>query len=147
MSSLVELIDAFHSQRIGEEEFLAGLDKQIQFATRKLAEVDKQRIAPEDQALWEAELKPGLQAVYEGVIGAATEAREYARSRKEETLHGVGILLVGIDQVMEILAQRSGLVSASTQQALEDALGGPGDGVSLKGVNKGTAESAVSFLD
>jgi hypothetical protein len=146
MSSIVGLIDAFHKNSIGSEEYLTGLEKHINFATRKLAEVERQRIVPEDQTLWENELKPGLQAVYEGLIGAATEAKEYARTRSEETLHGVGVLLIGIDQVMDILAQRSGSVSASTQQALQDALAGPGDGVNLS-VTKGSAESAVSFLD
>lgn len=148
MASLVELIDAFSKNSLSSEEYLGGLDKHIQYATRKLAEVEKQRIVPEDQTLWDNDLKPGLQAVYEGLIGAATEAKEYARTRSEETLHGVGVLLVGIDQVMDILAQRSGSVSASTQQALQAALEGPGDDVNFSSpVSKGSAESAVSFLD
>lgn len=148
MASVVELIDQFHKNAISSEEYLNGLDRHIQFAQRKLTEIEKQRIVPEDQALWESELKPGLQALYEGLIGAATEAKEYAKTRSDETLHGVGILLVGIDQVMAILDQRASGVSESTRQALEEATSGPGDDVSLSGpTSKGSAESAVSFLD
>lgn len=148
MSSIVELIDAFHTQKISSDDYLKGLDRHIQFATRKLAEIEKQRIVPEDQALWNSKLKPGLQAVYEGLIGAATEAKEYARNRNEEILHGVGLLLVGVDQVMDILGQSTGTASASTLAALQDAMESPGDGVNLtRSVHKGSAESAVSFLD
>ncbi|HEY9840549.1 MAG TPA: hypothetical protein V6D23_08855 [Candidatus Obscuribacterales bacterium] len=148
MSSIVELIDAFHANKISSDDYLKGLDRHIQFAARKLAEVEKQQIVAEDRPLWDSELKPGLLAIYEGLIGAATEAKEFARTRDEELLKGVGILIAGIDQVMAILDQKSGGVSASTRQALEAATAGPGDDLSLENrPTKGSAESKVSFLD
>ncbi|PIQ25470.1 hypothetical protein COW36_20715 [bacterium (Candidatus Blackallbacteria) CG17_big_fil_post_rev_8_21_14_2_50_48_46] len=145
--SLVELIDAFYKEAISEQDYLSGLDQQIQNAQRKLAELDKQKIAPADQALWQEELLPGLQAAYEGVIGAASEAKVYAQERKEEVLHGVGILLASVDKIMEFLALRSGLVSESTQKLMAEALNPHSDGLSLESpVSKGSAESSISFL-
>ncbi|MBT9546111.1 MAG: hypothetical protein IV090_12035 [Candidatus Sericytochromatia bacterium] len=146
--SLVELIDAFHKQEISAEDYLVGLDRQIHNASRKLAELDKQQIATADQALWQEELLPGLQAAYEGLIGAAEEAKLYAQNRKDEILHGVGILIVGVDQIMEFVAIRSGLASAPTQALLNQALDPQSDGLALANRPvKGSAESEVAFLD
>lgn len=146
--SLVELIDAFYKQDISAQDYLAGLDRQIHNAQRKLTELDKQAIAPADQTLWQEELLPGLQAAYEGVIGAAEEAKLYAESRKDEILHGVGLLIMGVDQIMQFVAQRSGLVSAPTQALLTQALDPQSDGLALAHRPvQGSAESTVAFLD
>jgi hypothetical protein len=146
--SLVELIDAFHKQEISSQDYLAGLDRQIQMAERKLVELGKQQIAPADQALWQAELLPGLQAAYEGLIGAAHEAKVYAEQRLDETLHGVGILIAGVDQIMTFVATRTGLVTESTQALLNQALDPHSDGLDLAHrPSRGSAESEVAFLD
>ncbi len=148
MASIVELIDAFHGGNLSSEDYLSGLDRHIQFAQRRLSELDKQKIVPEDQALWQATLLPGLQAAYEGMIGAATEAKEYARSRKDDVLQGVGLLLTGVNQVMAILLESSGQVSADTRQILLQTHDVPNDGLDLQNRSvSGSAESKVSFLD
>lgn len=148
MSSIVELIDAFHGAKISSEDYLTGLDRHIQFATRRLSELDKQKIVPEDQQLWQETLLPGLQAAYEGMIGAASEAKAYAQNRKEEVLHGVGILLAGVNQVMAILLESSGQVSAETRQILNQTNDVSNDGLEIQTRNvSGSAESQISFLD
>lgn len=148
MASIVELIDAFHGNKISAEDYLSGLDRHIQFATRKLTELDRQRIVPEDQKVWDEELKPGLQAAYEGMIGAATEAKEFAKNRDEEILKGVGILIAGIQHVMNLIEKGAGKVSDATLQVLEEATNLNNDGLELQTqAVKGSAESQVSFLD
>lgn len=148
MSSIVELIDAFHGGRISSEEYLSGLDRHIQFASRRLAELDKTKIVPEDLQTWQETLLPGLQAAYEGMIGAATEAKEFARTRKDETLQGVGILLASVNQIMGILLSSSGQVSAETRQILLQSSDVSNDGLELNTRPiSGSAESKLSFLD
>ncbi len=89
-----------------------------------------------------------MQAAYEGLIGAAEEAKLYAENRKDEILHGVGILIVGVDQIMEFVAVRSGFASAPTQALLNQALDPQSDGLALANRPvKGSAESEVAFLD
>lgn len=148
MSSIIELIDGFHLNKISAQDYLAGLDKHMQFASRKLSELERQKIVPEDQQRWNEVLLPGLQAAYEGMLGAAAEAKEYAKARDEEVLKAVGVLLAGVDQVMLILEEQSGGVSASTLQVLQEVGNVHQDGVALENRPvKGSAESAVSFLD
>lgn len=62
--SLVELIDAFYRQEISVADYLSCLDRQIEQATQKLAELEQLKIVPADQTLWQEELLPGLQAAY-----------------------------------------------------------------------------------
>lgn len=148
MASIVELIDAFHGTKISASDYLKGLDRHIHYAEQKLLELDRQKIVAEDQALWKETLLPGLKASFEGMIGAATEAKEYAKARDEKILHGVGILLVGIGTLMEKVEAASGKVSASTQQALQSLSEMPHDGIEITASPvKGSAESSVGFLD
>lgn len=148
MSSLVELIDAFHSKKISASDYTSGLDRQIQYAEQKLKELERQKIVPEDQALWQNTLMPGLKAAFEGMIGAATEAKEYARTRNQDILSGVGLLLVSVSELLDKVEAASGGVSAATQQALQSLSEGPQDDLAFgQAVSKGSAESSVTFLD
>jgi len=146
MSSIVELIDAFHEKKISSDDYLKGLDRQIQYAENKLKELPRQKIVPDDQALWQEKLLPGLTAAFEGMIGAATEAKLYAKNRNPDLLSAVGLLIVGVGQLLEQVEAASGKVSAATQQAIGDGLNAPQDGVELA-TSKGSADSTVTFLD
>ncbi len=146
MSSIVELIDAFHDKKISSDDYLKGLDRQIAYAENRLKELPRQKILPDDQALWQEKLLPGLNAAFEGMIGAATEAKLYAKSRDKDSLSSVGLLIVGVAQLLDEVEAASGKVSVATQQAIGDVLSAPQDDVALATI-KGTADSAVTFLD
>lgn len=148
MSSIVELIDAFHDKKISSDDYLKGLDRQILSAENRLKELPRQKILAADQALWQEKLLPGLSAAFEGLIGAATEAKLYAKNRDKDTLSSVGLLIAGVGELLDQVEAASHHVSAATQQAIGEVLNTPQDGIALANpIAKGSADSTVTFLD
>lgn len=141
--SILELVAAFETGQLGQQDFETALSQQMQLCQRKQDELARQRVPAEDQALWEQELRPGLDACYEGLIGAAAEALEFARSRNQELLIGIAGLLQEVDRIGAYLAARGGLASAVTQNLLRQQ----GDDLALGQASHGTAESSLSFIE
>jgi len=146
--SIIELVNAYQQQTLSRQEVEQALEQHIRICERKSEELNKAQIQPEDQAQWEAELKPGLLACYQGLLGAAAEALEYAKSRNDELLKGIVALVQEVDRISSFLETRAGLVSESTRQVLQDGMSLHSDGLSIQSaVAHGTAESQVSFLE
>ena len=145
--SILELVAAFEMGSLGQKEFESALEQQMQSCQRRQEDLQRQRVPVEDQALWEQELRPGLDACYDGLIGAAAEALEFARSRNQDLLVGIAGLLQEVDRIGAYLEARAGLVSTATRQRLREGLAAPADGLALGGANQGSAESQVAFLE
>lgn len=143
-TSILDLVTAYKHEQIHRPDFEAALEQQIQQCRRKQEELDKARIQPEDQEVWAQDLRPGLEACYEGLIGAASEALEYARSRDEALLTGIVGLLQEVERIGAYLEARSGLVSEATREQLHQSL--DSDALAL-GASQGKAESEISFLE
>lgn len=146
--SIIELVAHYQHEQINKADYKAALEQHIRVCERKQDELGKQKIQAEDQDIWNAELKPGLEASYKGLIGAASEALAYAESRDDTKIGGIIALIQEVDRISSILEKRSGLVSESTREALAESMNFNNDGLSLENaVQHGTAESTVSFLD
>lgn len=149
--SILELVAAFEIGSLGQKEFESALEQQMQSCQRRQEELQRQRVPAEDQAVWEQDLRPGLDACYEGLIGAAAEALEFARSRNQALLVGIAGLLQEVAKIGAYLEARAGLVSEGTRQLLREGLEQPADGLALGhglgGASQGSAESQVSFLE
>lgn len=145
--SMLDLINGFYQQKINAADFEAGLKFHIQRCEKQQALLNQSKILPADQAQWEKTIKPGLDVCYEGLIGAAHEALEYAKSRNQELLPGILGLLQEVQGIMRFVEVKLGLVSAETQAAVQANLNPEGDGYSIKKASQGTAESQVSFLE
>lgn len=145
--SLTELVTAFQNQSLGRQEFEQSLEQQILRCQRRIDDLGKARILPEDQAQWDQELKPGLEACFAGLIGAAYEALEYAKTRNEELLAGIFGMIRDAGLIADYLEQRSGGVSAATQELMQQELDIHSDGLSFQRGSQGRAESQVSFLE
>lgn len=145
--SLLELVAAFETGRLSKSEFEAALERQMQFCQRRQEELSRVRVLPEDQAAWDKDLWPGLDACYEGLIGAAAEALAYAHSQNPELLVGIAGLLQEVEHISAYLAVRAGAVSAATRQILKEGLAVPADGLALDSVAHGKAESQIAFLE
>ncbi|HEY9840982.1 MAG: hypothetical protein ACAI44_36130 [Candidatus Sericytochromatia bacterium] len=145
-ASILELLTAFQQEKIGQVELESGLEAQIQLCQRRQEELAKARIQPEDQEVWERDLRPGLDACYEGLIGAASEALEYAKSRNEALVPGIVGLLQEVERITGFLESQAGVTSAATRQLVQQGIEGQQDGLAL-GVSQGSAESQVTFLE
>ncbi|MBF2052393.1 MAG: hypothetical protein IGS03_02885 [Candidatus Sericytochromatia bacterium] len=147
--SIIELVSAYQQHKVSRQEMEQTLEQHIRVCQRKSEELERSKILPEDQAQWESELKPGLSACYQGLIGAASEALEYAKTRNEELIPGIVALIQEVDRITQFLEMRSGLVSESTRQVMQENLSLHSDGVNIQAaaVHQGSAESTVSFLE
>ncbi len=145
--TLSELVIEFQSQNLSRQEFEQGLERQIQVCQRRLDELAKARIQPEDQTQWEQELRPGLEACFAGLIGAAYEALEYAKSRNEELLPGIFGMLQEAARIAQYLELRAGNVQAATRELMQPDLDLHSDGFEIVRNHQGRAESQVSFLE
>ncbi len=145
--SMLDLVNGFYQQKMTSEEFEAGLKFHIQRCEHQQALLNKAQILPADQAQWDKTIKPGLDVCYEGLMGAAHEALEFAKSRNEELLPGILGLLQEVQGIMHFVEVKLGLVSVETQAAIQASLNPDGDGYSIKKASQGTAESQVSFLE
>lgn len=145
-TGILALLSAFEQGRLDPAGCEQGLNQQIQLCTRRSEELARLRVPAEDQALWSQELRPGLEVCYEGLIGAASEALEYVKSRDESLLIGIHGLLGEVERIRAYVESRAGLASPETQKLLES--GPAGDGLALESATgKGSAEAQVNFLD
>ena len=98
--SLLDLINGFYQQKITSADFEAGLKFHIQRCEQQQALLNQAKILPVDQAQWDKTIKPGLDVCYEGLLGAAHESLEYAKSRNQELLPGILGLLQEVQGIM-----------------------------------------------
>lgn len=144
---ILELIQAFQSGQLDAPGFTEGLGRIQQFCEKKLRQLEQTHVGEADKALWEATLLPGLEACYEGLMGAAAEAQLYAEQRDEQILAGVHYILGQVGQALAIVESASGEASAETQAAIAD-MAPTTDGISLQSsVQSGSATSEVRFLE
>ncbi|PKL77431.1 MAG: hypothetical protein CVV27_05500 [Candidatus Melainabacteria bacterium HGW-Melainabacteria-1] len=117
--SLLELVIAYQQRRISPTELEQGLEQQIQLCRHKQRKLKQLSIPPADQQLWQEDLKPGLEACYEGLCSAAAAARDYASQRNEQLLPGIVALIQEVDRIKAYLSNRAALLSPATGQILQ----------------------------
>lgn len=144
---ILELIQAFQSGQLDAPGLTEGLGRIQQFSEKKLRQLEQTQVVEADKEVWDTTLLPGLEACYEGLIGAAAEAQIYAEQRDEQILAGVYHILEQVGLALAIVESASGGVSASTQAAIEEASSAT-DGISLQSsIQSGSATSEVRFLE
>lgn len=147
-TSILDWVAEFQQQKIKRSEFEQAMESQIQRFQRQQDELGKVKVLAHDQTRWEQELKPGLEACYEGLIGAASEALEYAKTRNDELVPGIVGLVQEVNKIMAYLELKAELVSPQTRQLLEQNIAQQSDGLSIQAAaSQGTADSQLAFLD
>lgn len=144
MSSVLELVEAYKSERLTQAHFQNELQRYLDAAELRIKNLQSIQVPEEDRDLWQNLLKPGLHLMTRCLISAVKEALAYAQSRNRNLLPGIFALLKQMQHMAHLLENQLESASTMTRHYLHTHL--KMDDLNIQ-ADTGQARSHISFLD